>query len=78
MSAIIVNPAGDKGILANPVIIEKCIIVIVRIEFGGIYDMERSSTEIGFEHDLESMKFGILTEHVEIKRMREARIPERD
>ena len=56
---IIVNPAGDKGILANPVILKDYIIEIMKCEFRGVYDMERGSTEVRFEEDLEPVKFGI-------------------
>ena len=58
---VIVKPAGDKGILANPVIIKEYMIEIMKSLLRDIYDMERGSAEVGFEHDLESVKFGILT-----------------
>ena len=57
ISITILNPAGDKGIIANPVTLKEYIIEIMRSEYRGIYDMERGSTEVGFEHNLESMKF---------------------
>jgi hypothetical protein len=66
---IIENQTGDKSILANPVILKEHSAEIKRSEIGGIYDMERGSTEVGFEHDLEPTKFGILTIHVEINRL---------
>ena len=75
---MMVIPASDKGILANPVVFKEFVAGLMRREFRGIYDMERGSTEVGFEHDLESMKFKISTYHVEIKRMRRAKIPGRD
>ena len=46
------------GILADPVVVEECIYEIRSGDFRRIYDMERGSTEVGFEHDLEPMKFG--------------------
>ena len=58
---IIVKPAGNKGILANPVIFKECINEIMKSGFRDKYDIERGSTEVGFEQDLEPMKFGILT-----------------
>ena len=45
------------GILANPVVFRERFFEIMS-DFGRIYDMERGSTEVGFEHDLEPMKFG--------------------
>jgi hypothetical protein len=56
-----VSSAGDNSILANPVIFKGYMIEMIRGEFRGIYDMERGSTEVGFEHDFEPMKFGIST-----------------
>ena len=59
--SITVSPVRDEGILANPVISKEYMIEIMKSEFRRIYDMERGSTEVGFEHDFEPMKFGILT-----------------
>ena len=56
-----VKSAGYKGILANPVILKDYMFEIIRSEFRDLYDMERGSTEVGFEHDLEPLKFGIST-----------------
>jgi hypothetical protein len=63
MQRIIGKPAEDKGILANTAIFKYNAIEIMRTEFRSIYDMERGSTEVGFEHDFEPMtrKFGIWT-----------------
>ena len=58
---IIITPAGDKGILADPVFIKEYTTVIMRSEFRGFHDMERGCAEVGFDHDFEPMKFGILT-----------------
>jgi hypothetical protein len=64
-----IKPARDKGIFANHVILKAYVIEIIRSELRGIYEMERGTTEVGFEHDLEPLKFGSLTKDVEIKRM---------
>ena len=53
------GPAGDKGILANPVIFHVYKREIMRSEFRHIYDIERGSTEIWFEDNFEPMTFGI-------------------
>ena len=64
-----VKPVGDKGILANPIIVKEYVVIdIMRYRFMGISDTERGSTEVGFENHLEPVKFGFLTHHVEIKR----------
>ena len=57
---MVINPAGDKGILANPVAL-KCVFNIITSEFRGIHDMKRGVTEVRFEDQFEPMKFGILT-----------------
>ena len=57
----VVSPARKKGTLANRVILKGYVIEIGMFEFEGIYDMERGSTEVVFELDLEPMKFGTLT-----------------
>jgi hypothetical protein len=54
-------PERDKGILANPVSLRECRRVILRKGSRSIYVMERSSTKVGFELDLESMTFGNVT-----------------
>ena len=56
------KPAGDKGIVANHVILKKYIIEIMRCDFKGIDDIEGGRTEVGFQvkHELDPMKFGIL------------------
>jgi hypothetical protein len=56
-----INPAGDKGILANSAILKEYIKKVMRSVFRDISDMERGSTEVGFEHDLEPMECGIFT-----------------
>ena len=56
-----VNPAGDEGILTNPVTLKGYIIEIVRGDFRGIYDMERGITEIRFDDQFEPMTFGTFT-----------------
>ena len=55
------KPGGDKGIVANRVILKDYIIEAMRREFRGINDIERASTEVGFQikHELDPMKFGI-------------------
>ena len=57
----VVNPAGGKGILANHVILKVYIKEVMKSVFISIYDTERGSTKVGFKHDFESVKFGILT-----------------
>ena len=69
MQKITGNTAGDKDILANPVIIKNYILKFVTSEFKGIYDMERGSAEVGFENDMKPLKYVISIYHVEIKRM---------
>jgi hypothetical protein len=54
-------PVGDKGILANPVTLKECKTAIKRKELRGIYVMERGTTEVGFELDLEPTTSGIFT-----------------
>jgi hypothetical protein len=54
-------PERDEGILANPVTLKECRSVILRKKFTSINVMERSSTEVGFELDLEPMTFGNVT-----------------
>ena len=58
---LVVTPEGDKGILAYPVALKECRLGIKRKEFRGIYGMERGSTGVGFERNLEPMTFVILT-----------------
>ena len=77
-TSIIVNPTGDKGILANHVILKRYIFGMMRSRLISIYHMVRGSTQVGFEHDLEPLKFGISTYHFKIKRMWKAKIPGRD
>ena len=57
----LVNPAGDKGILANPVTLKRCFTMIMRSGFKGIYDMKRGATEVRFDDQFEPMKFGMPT-----------------
>ena len=74
MVVIVVKPAGDNGVVANPVILQDYKREITRSDsaFRRIYDMERGSTKVGFEYDLEPVKLGIIAfkKHVEIKRCR--------
>ena len=72
------GPAGDKGILANPVALKVYKFEAMRSEFRGINDMKRGITEVGFDDQFEPMKFVISTYHVEIDRTRRAKIPARD
>ena len=55
-----VIPAGDKGILANPVALKLNKIEVMRKESTGIYDMKRRITEVRFDDQFEPLKFGIL------------------
>ena len=55
-----VIPAGDKGILANPVALKLNKIEVMRKESTGIYDMKRRITEVRFNDQFEPLKFGIL------------------
>ena len=66
LSTTSVSRVEDKCILTNPVISKVCPRGNMWI---GIYNTERGRTEVGFEHDLATMKFRILTYHVEIKRI---------
>ena len=61
MLILIVIPAGDKGIFANPVTLKGYIIKIMRSGFRGIYDMKRGITKVRLDDQFEPMKFGILT-----------------
>ena len=74
MVVIIVKSAGDNGVDANPVILQDLKKKITRSDsaFRGIYDMERGSTEVGFEYDLKTIKLGIIAskKHGEIKTCR--------
>ena len=54
-------PERDEAILANPVTLKECRSVILMKKFRSIYVMERSSTEVGVELDLEPMAFGNIT-----------------
>ena len=58
MVVIVVKPAGDNGVVANPVILQDYKREITESDsaFRRIYDMEKGSTEVGFEYDLESIK----------------------
>ena len=58
---LIVIPAGDKSIFANPVTLKGYIIKIMRRGFRGMYNMKRGITEVRFDDQFEPMKFGILT-----------------
>ena len=58
---MIVNPPGDKGILANPVIFKRYTKEVIRKGFRDIYDMKRGITEVRFDDQFEPMKYGILT-----------------
>ena len=58
---IFVKPEVDKSILANPVTFKEYYVDIKRSKFRGIYGMERGSTEVGIEVDLEPMTFGNVT-----------------
>ena len=57
---LMVIPAGDKGILANPVALKLNKIEVMRKESTGIYDMKRRITEVRFDDQFEPLKFGIL------------------
>ena len=52
-----VSPAGEKGILANPVALKDYIDEIMRSRFRG-YGMKRGITEVRFDDQFEPVKFG--------------------
>ena len=56
-----IGNAGDKSIFANPVTLKEYTFEIIRSQLRGTYDLERGSTEVGFEQDFESMKLAIST-----------------